>query len=101
MTQLWKEETPGWVRQTGISHVRHTGIGLSAGSLGPASVITPHEGCSCSPKESKAAESLQNGTYEERSKAERRNNNNLQAQLICHKEEGDELVCVQKLSSVV
>lgn len=57
MTQLWKEETWGWVGQLGMLHVRHTRISPSAGSLGLVSGITPQERCDCSPEKHKAAES--------------------------------------------
>lgn len=68
MTQLWKEETSGWVGQLGMLHVRHRGISPSARSLGLVSGITPYtsERCDCSPEKHKAAESLQTSGSEER-----------------------------------
>jgi len=66
MTQLWKEETSGWLGQTGMSHIRHRGMSPSAGSLGPVSGIAPQERCGRSPQGSKAPVSLQNSAREER-----------------------------------
>lgn len=111
MTQLWKEETSGWVGQMRTSHGRHGGIIPSAGSLGPVSGVTPWERYGCSPEESKAAENLQNRAYEGREKAfvfslgkARLKGDTItifKLSQSAKKEEGGELCCIQKLSSVV